>query len=289
MTGPAPSDRIVLRGLRARGFHGVLPAERRDGQDFLVDAELEVDVRAAAASDALADTVDYGTLAQRLHDIVTGEPVDLIEKLASVLATACLADPKVHAATVTVHKPSAPIPLPFGDVSVRVRRERVPAVFSLGSNLGDRLEHLSAGLAVLGSLVAIRAVSPVYETAPVGGPEQGAYLNAVVLAGVADPDTALAAAHAAEQSRLRERGVRFGPRTLDVDVIAVDGVVSDDPRLTLPHPRAHERGFVLAPWADVEPGAILRGRAVSEWLAEVLTAGDDVTRRDDFVLGAASR
>ena len=289
MTPLDPSDRIVLHGLRAHGFHGVFPAERRDGQEFVVDAELEVDVRTAAASDALADTVDYGTLAHRLHDIVTGEPVDLIEKLASMLAIACLADPKVHAATVTVHKPSAPIPLPFGDVTVQVRRERLTAVFSLGSNLGDRLEHLSSGLAVLGSLVAIRAVSPVYETAPVGGPEQGAYLNAVVLAGVADPDTALAAAHAAEQSQLRERGVRFGPRTLDVDVICVDGVVSDDPRLTLPHPRAHERAFVLAPWADVDPGAIVQGRAVTEWLAERLTAGDDVTRRDDLTFGAVSR
>lgn len=278
------TDRITLTGLRARGFHGVFPEERRDGQDFVVDAELELDVSAAAASDDLAQTADYGALAARLHEIVTGPPFALIEKLAVRLAYACLEDRRVQAATATVHKPAAPIPLPFGDVTVRVRRERVRAVLSLGSNLGDRLAHLQAGLDVLAERLAVLAVSPVYETAPVGGPEQGPYLNAVVLATVADPESALRAAHAAEQAEHRVRGVRFGPRTLDVDVISVDGVVSDDPRLTLPHPRAHERAFVLAPWADLDPHAPIDGRTVAERLARRLEAGDDVQRRDDLVL-----
>src|SRR4051812_47792559 len=113
---------IALTGLRVRGFHGVLPSERADGQDFLVDAVLSVDTRVAAASDDLADTVDYGALATRLAEVVAGEPVDLIETLAARLAEVCLAATGVISPRVTVHKPSAPIDLPFADVSVTVER-----------------------------------------------------------------------------------------------------------------------------------------------------------------------
>ena len=120
----AVSDRIALTGLRVRGFHGVLAHERRNGQDFVVDAVLDVDTAAAARSDDLADTVDYGHVAQRLAAVVGGDPVNLIETLAGRLAAECLHDPRVSAATVTVHKPQAPIPLSFADVAVTIRRER---------------------------------------------------------------------------------------------------------------------------------------------------------------------
>jgi dihydroneopterin aldolase len=118
------SDRISLTGLRVRGTHGVFAHEREEGQDFVVDVVLEVDTRPAAASDDLADTVDYGALASALAAVVGGEPVDLLETLAARLVVVCLADARVGAAEVTVHKPQAPIPLTFGDVSVWVRRER---------------------------------------------------------------------------------------------------------------------------------------------------------------------
>lgn len=118
------SDAIALTGLRVRGFHGVYPEERRDGQDFVVDAVLELDTVPAAASDDVRDTVHYGELAQALAAVVAGEPVDLLETLASRLAGVCLADPRVEAATVTVHKPQAPIPLSFVDVAVTIRRTR---------------------------------------------------------------------------------------------------------------------------------------------------------------------
>jgi 7,8-dihydroneopterin aldolase/epimerase/oxygenase len=117
-------DLITLTGLRARGFHGVYAEERRAGQEFVVDAVLEVDLRPAARSDDVADTVHYGQLAEGLVAVVTGEPLDLIETLAERLAGVCLADPRVAAATVTVHKPQAPIPHEFTDVSVTVRRTR---------------------------------------------------------------------------------------------------------------------------------------------------------------------
>jgi dihydroneopterin aldolase len=118
------ADRIALTGLRVRGNHGVFDFERRDGQDFVVDVELEVDTGAAAASDDLADTVHYGELAERLAAVLGGDPVNLLERLADRLARVCLADERVVAATVTVHKPQAPIPLSFSDVAVTIRRTR---------------------------------------------------------------------------------------------------------------------------------------------------------------------
>jgi len=118
------SDQIALRGLRVRGYHGVLPEERRDGQLFGIDVVLETDVSAAAADDDLAQTVDYSAVARQVAAIVGGEPVDLIETLAVRIADACLRHPVVAAVEVTVHKPQAPIGLPFDDVVVRVRRTR---------------------------------------------------------------------------------------------------------------------------------------------------------------------
>jgi dihydroneopterin aldolase len=118
------SDRITLTGLRAWGRHGVLASERLHGQDFVVDVQLELDLAPAARSDDLSDTVHYGELAGHLAGVVAGEPVDLIETLADRLATVCLADGRVRAATVTVHKPQAPIPHEFADVAVTIRRTR---------------------------------------------------------------------------------------------------------------------------------------------------------------------
>ena len=281
------ADRIELRGLRVRGYHGVLDSERRDGQEFLVDAVLAVDTRPAAATDDLSLTVDYAGLSERLAGIVAGEPVQLIETLAERLAQACLAEPAVRQAEITVHKPNAPISLPFGDVSVTIRRERrVPVVIALGSNLGDRRQELQRAVDELAATRGLRiiTVSPVYETAPVGGPEQPDYLNAVVLAETYRPAAELLRrAHTIEVAAQRTREVRWGPRTLDVDIIAYGAETSSDPVLTLPHPRAHERAFVLAPWLDADPGAVLPGRGRVAALLAALPGGG-ARRRDDLAL-----
>ena len=121
------ADRIELRGLRVRGNHGVFEHEKRDGQEFVVDVTLWIDLSAAAASDDLADTVDYGTLAQLAHDVLAGPPRDLIEAVGGEIADRIMADDeRVSACEVTVHKPSAPIPLTFDDVAVVTRRSRKP-------------------------------------------------------------------------------------------------------------------------------------------------------------------
>nr|WP_312887052.1 dihydroneopterin aldolase [Actinocrinis puniceicyclus] len=122
MDRAADLDRIELLGLRGRGRHGVFPRERAEGQTFIVDAALGVDVRAAAVSDDLAATADYGAIAEKIVALVEGEPVNLIETLAERIAAACLADPAVREVQITVHKPDAPISVPFDDVTVTVRR-----------------------------------------------------------------------------------------------------------------------------------------------------------------------
>jgi dihydroneopterin aldolase len=118
------TDRIELRGLKVRGHHGVFDHERRDGQDFVVDVTVWMDLAAAAASDDLTDTLHYGVLAQRVAAIVGGEPYNLIEAVAGRVADDVMTDGRVQAVEVVLHKPQAPIPLEFADVSVVVRRSR---------------------------------------------------------------------------------------------------------------------------------------------------------------------
>ena len=148
------------------------------------------------------------------------------------------------------------------------------AVLSVGSNVGDRLAHLRLAVDVLRP----HAVSAVYETAPVGGVEQDDFLNAVLLCAL-DATSAWQLAQEAERLAGRERRQRWGPRTLDVDVVVADGTVPAE--LELPHPRAAERAFVLVPWLDVDPAAELPGHGpVSRLVADA----SGVRRRDDLVL-----
>ncbi|MFC9927292.1 2-amino-4-hydroxy-6-hydroxymethyldihydropteridine diphosphokinase [Streptomyces sp. NPDC127190] len=162
------------------------------------------------------------------------------------------------------------------------------AVISIGSNLGNRLETLQGAVDALEDTpgVRVKAVSPVYETEPwgVAPGSQPSYFNAVVaLKTTLPPASLLERAHAIEEAFNRVRDERWGPRTLDVDIVAYADVTSDDPHLTLPHPRAHERAFVLAPWHDVDPEAQLPGRgAVAALLTSVTREG--VAPREDLEL-----
>jgi 2-amino-4-hydroxy-6-hydroxymethyldihydropteridine diphosphokinase len=151
-------------------------------------------------------------------------------------------------------------------------------VLSIGSNLGDRLGHLQAAV----SLLAPTGVSAVYETDPVGGPEQEPYLNAVLILEARDPFALWRFTSRIEASRRRERTVRWGPRTLDVDLITVGNQRLQTRDLTLPHPRAAERAFVLVPWLELDPNAELPGTGrVADLVAALDTSG---VRRTDLSL-----
>ena len=160
------------------------------------------------------------------------------------------------------------------------------AVLSIGSNVGDRLGYLRGCVAQLNNVV--HAVSAVYATQPWGGVPQDEFLNAVLL--VEDPDADaqdwLRRGQHCETAAQRTRTLRWGPRTLDVDVIDVDHTRRDDPQLTLPHPRAHERAFVLVPWLEVAPDAVLVGHGPVADLVVALPADQrrGVQRRDELTL-----
>jgi len=281
------TDRIHLLGVAAVGYHGVLPDEKRDGQPFVIDVVMELDLAPAGASDDLEDTVSYAEIAGEVMARITGPSFDLIERLAEVIADDVLGHARIDAVTVTVHKPEAPVGHPFTDVAVEVHRHRgVPVVVALGANLGDARSTLESAVRAVGAVpgMRVRAVSPLVETDPVGGPDQPAYLNAVLVGETTlSPEVLLTRLHAIEADHGRTREVRWGARTLDLDLVqmgmpgAASEVRSGRPELTLPHPRAHERGFVLVPWSHVDPAARLRVgddvRPVKELVDEVETSG----------------
>jgi dihydroneopterin aldolase/2-amino-4-hydroxy-6-hydroxymethyldihydropteridine diphosphokinase len=277
------ADRVIVRGITATGFHGVFDFERREGQPFVVDVELAVDLERAGASDDLTHTVHYGEVAADVVARIEGEPFDLIERLAQVIAEDALARPLVESVTVTVHKPKAPVGVEFGDVEVRVTRARplVPVVIAVGANLGEPAAAVMTAIHDLLMADWLEGQSPslIHETDPVGGPEQPNYANAVVTGRTRlSAPLLLDRLHDLENAAGRTREIRWGPRTLDLDLIQygepgeASELRSDDPELTLPHPRAHSRAFVLVPWLQADPHARLR-------------VGDDVRPVGDLVEG----
>ncbi|MCW2917686.1 MAG: 2-amino-4-hydroxy-6-hydroxymethyldihydropteridin epyrophosphokinae [Actinomycetia bacterium] len=159
-------------------------------------------------------------------------------------------------------------------------------VLSLGSNLGDRLDNLQEAIDALFDAPSLTfvALSPVYETAPWGGIEQPDFLNVVVMADTRiPPETLLDRVLSIEDSMRRERVIRWGPRTLDIDIVTFGDIVSSGPDLTLPHPHAHERAFVLVPWADIDPDAVLPGHGSVAALVATVGTGD-VTLRNELTL-----
>jgi len=162
------------------------------------------------------------------------------------------------------------------------------ATVSLGSNLGERFQYLQNALDAINEVVGtqVHSVSPVFETDPVGGPDQGKYLNAVaVIKTILSPEQLLAAMQQIEVAQDRVRSERWGSRTLDIDLLAMDSEVRTTPELELPHPRAHERAFVLLPWSLLDPDYVIPGKAsVAELLANLDVSG--VRYRNDLELVA---
>lgn len=307
MTGAAAApDRIELRGLTVRGNHGVFDFEKRDGQDFVIDVTLHTSVARAAATDDLAETIHYGELAEDVAGIVENNTFDLIETLAERIADHCLS--LCEHVEVVVHKPSAPIQRTFDDVRIRVERRRVDsaaasvreparaadaprgsgdtaegeteAYLNLGANLGDAADTLDQAVAALDRHpdITVTRRSSLFRTAPWGGVDQADFLNlGVLVTTTLSALELLSVAQGIEVACGRTRELRWGPRTLDIDLIRFgdeDGEQhSRTPRLTLPHPHAHERAFVLAPWAELVGDTLIdtpQGRRpISAVLAEL--------------------
>jgi dihydroneopterin aldolase/2-amino-4-hydroxy-6-hydroxymethyldihydropteridine diphosphokinase len=256
-------DRIELRGLRLMPVIGVLDHERQSAQPIEVDVTLHVDLTDACQNDELDDTVHYGEVCETIEKVAHQRHDLLLERFAGRIAEAILdSQPRVEAVELVVRKLRPPIPSDVSTSAVAIHRTRAGtvaldaahhrAILALGSNLGDRAGYLRFATRHLGNLVA---QSQVYETEPVGGPDnQGAYLNMVVAIETSlDPFALLRRCQRVELAAGRERKVHWGPRTLDVDVLFYDDVTMNSPGLVVPHPRIAERGFVLAPLHDIAP------------------------------------
>lgn len=260
------TDHILINDLKVNALIGVLDHERLAPQPLRIDVDIEVDLAEAGQTDDLTRTVHYGEVAVALADLARDTEYLLLERLAERMTEIVLGFPLVRAVDLTLTKLQPPIDETIHSTAVRLRRENAAnhaasagghtAVIALGSNLGDREANLRFALARLGDSVV--RVSQVFETDPVGGPEnQGAYLNmAAVLSTSLDPYALLRWLHRIEADAGRERLVHWGPRTLDLDLLFYDDVTitSDDPKgLMVPHPRYAERRFVLAPLSEVAP------------------------------------
>lgn len=244
------------------GVVGALPEERERAQPFEVDVDIHFDASVAGATDDLGATINYAVPVAAIERVIRDEGHVLLERVATRIAEELLTNPKALLVEVCVRKLNPPLPSDLGSTALRMRRNRsqlspqerprTRAYVALGSNLGDRRGALRFAIEGFPDVVA---VSEVYETDPVGGPEgQGAYLNLVVaLDTFLDPFALLARCHALEAESGRVRSVRNAPRTLDADVLLYGDVRIDSDELTIPHPRMWERRFVMAPLADVAP------------------------------------
>ncbi|MGM0385474.1 MAG: 2-amino-4-hydroxy-6-hydroxymethyldihydropteridine diphosphokinase [Actinomycetota bacterium] len=284
------ADQIWLRGISAHAFHGVFATERRKGQQFVLDVGYELDLRPAARSDDVARSVSYADVSAAVHGELTGEPVNLLETLAERVAGAVLAFPGVTAVEVVLHKPQAPLAVPFSDVVLSIRRTpatvvpngAVECVLALGGNVGDVPATLAAAVDELAAVLGDLRVGPLVRTGAMvlpGTAQQPDYWNTVVVA-----RTRLAASEVLDLARAIEarygriRQVRWGERTLDIDLISHGSTRSADPALLLPHPGAADRPFVLVPWAAVDPDAELDGRRV----ADLADTGEIRERREGW-------
>lgn len=258
---PLHPDRIELRGIRAVGTIGVLPEEQARPQPFEIDLVLEVDARHAGRTDDLDHSVDYGVAIGLAVKVVEREETLLLERVATRITEEILGLARVDAVEVVVRKLRPPVPEDISSTGVRIRRTRADlarprrrptvAYVALGSNLGDRRAHLRYAVRALPEVVA---VSGLYETDPVGGPEQGPYLNLVAkLETEQTPFELLETCLAIEAGAGRERTVRWGARTLDLDVLLWGDARIESEHLTVPHPRMWERRFVLTPLGDLAP------------------------------------
>ncbi|MBR6400802.1 MAG: 2-amino-4-hydroxy-6-hydroxymethyldihydropteridine diphosphokinase [Firmicutes bacterium] len=250
-------DKIFIDKLQVFGRHGVMSEENTLGQMFYISAELSLSLRGAGCTDELEKTVDYGECCHLIKSICENNTYKLIETLAENIAAALLKiSPLVTAVRLRVDKPSAPIGLPLAGVGVEIERKWNTAYIALGSNMGDREKYLTDAVKAVDSDENCRVtrVSPFIETKPVSDVPQDDYLNGcMAVQTLYSPQELLDMLNAAEAAADRKRTVKWGPRTLDLDIIFYGDEIIQTKSLTVPHPLMHTRAFVLEPLNAIAP------------------------------------
>lgn len=250
-------DEIHVKNLEIFANHGVFPEETRLGQKFLISLVMYVDVRPAGRSDCLEQSVHYGEVSGFMTNYMKAHTFKLIEAAAEHLAEALLLQyPLLKGVTLELKKPWAPVGLPLETVSVKITRFWHTAYLGLGSNMGDKAGYLNMAVQALDQTRGCRVqkVSSFLVTKPYGGVEQDDFLNAcLVLQTLLPPRELLDRMHEIEQAAHRERIVRWGPRTLDLDLLMYDDLVLETDDLMIPHVEMHLRDFVLRPLREIAP------------------------------------
>lgn len=250
-------DEIRIEMLEVYAYHGVFPEEKRQGQTFMINAVLYTDTRKPGKADQLEQATDYGDVCRFMTEWMQKYTFDLIETVAEKLAQEILLKyDLITAIDLEIRKPDAPIEQPFGCVSVKIHRQWHRAYLSVGSNMGDRQQYIQQAVEALKAhpLMIVRKLSDLIETSPYGGVEQDNFLNgAIEIETLLSPLELLDALHEIEAAAGRVRKLRWGPRTLDLDIVFYDKLVYEDDVLVIPHQDMENRSFVLEPLSMLEP------------------------------------
>ena len=250
-------DKIHIKDLEIIGFHGAIPEEKVLGQKFVLSFELDVDLRQAGKNDDLTKTVHYGELAQKVEEEFTKTSYDLIEKAAEEICEFVLLNyPLVKKVKLLLKKPWAPTRKHVEYVAVEIERKWNKVYIAAGSNLGNKEETLKEAIYKIDKRkdCVVTKVSNFYTTDPVGYEDQDQFVNCVFeINTLQTPSELMDTLLEVEKDFKRERIIRWGPRTLDLDIIFYDDIISYDEHILIPHPRAHERQFVMKPMCDINP------------------------------------
>ncbi len=253
------NDIIEIKDLIVFANHGVLPEEKKMGQKFSISMRLHIDTAEAARTDDINKAVNYSEVCAFVTEFTKQNSCKLIETAADNIAHALLmCYPSVSEVRITLKKPWAPIGLPLDSVAVEVSRKRSTAYIGVGSNMGDRRGYLDFAAAALDMSDGCKvcAVAEYIETEPYGGVAQDKFLNSCIcIETILNPFELLALLHDIENEAGRTREVRWGPRTLDLDILLYDDAVICTDTLVIPHPEMTKREFVLAPLAQIAPYA----------------------------------
>ncbi len=268
-------DEIRIDNLEVYAYHGVFPEENEKGQPFFVNAVLYTDTRAAGLADELTLSTHYGEVCHLITKWMQEHTYQLIETVAeNVAKEVLLTYPLVQAIDLEIRKPEAPIGLPFESVSVKIHRGWHKVYLSIGSNMGNREQYIAGAVEALKQeeLVRVEKVSELLTTKPYGGVEQQDFLNgAIAISTQLSPEELLELLHKIEAAADRKRELRWGPRTLDLDIVFYDKLIYESEDLIIPHVDMENRYFVLKPLSELIPNYRhpILGKTVSQLLAAV--------------------
>lgn len=256
-------DKILINDLKVYAYHGLLPEEKSLGQFFIVSVELSGDFQAAGFSDSIEGTINYAEVCHFINGYMQENNYDLIEAVAENLARQLLLcfSPQLKEVTVSIKKPGAPIGLVLENAQVVIHRKWHTAILALGSNMGEREKYINDALEFIDNdeLCRVVRMASLYETKPYGKTDQEDFMNtACCIETLMDPEQLLKLCHEAEEAAGRVRKERWGPRTLDVDIIFYEDIILNEkePWLEIPHADMHNRSFVLEPVNEIAPAYI---------------------------------